>query len=163
MELWSTRRQAGLIWVKSPDVLVFCKYAYETYASIFRLVTDSRKRSALNACLESFFEKRRVVEEGDFRDRLQVLLTPLCSLCRCNKEDVLDRFSFVTRVMMRAVFKYFSARIRETSSKPIPVAPRIKDREDEVGHGFTHTVAPIHAHIYIHHVRPKPTISVVSC
>lgn len=133
MKLWDTRRQTGLIWVKSQDVLDFGKYMYRTYSSIFSDVTTNKKRSALNACLESFFVKKRVVEEGDFRDKLKVLLAPLCSLCSCNKENVLDRFSFVVGVMKRAVFDFFSQRVRDSSVKPIPASPRIKDREDEVG------------------------------
>ena len=35
MALWSTRRQAGLIWVKSPDSLAFCKYVQDVLTNFF--------------------------------------------------------------------------------------------------------------------------------
>ena len=129
MESWKVRRRAGLLWTKSPKVVDFCKYVYQTYAEIFTTVIENQYRDTLHRCLESFYLKKRVAELGVFRGKLQSLLSPLCSLCGCREDNVVDRFSFVHVLVVRAVFKYFGGQVRKTTTST-PCAPRIKDRED---------------------------------
>jgi len=68
-------------------------------------------------------------EEGAIRKELKTLLTPLCTDGSIG--NVVDTYSFVIRVLLKAIFEFFVSQVRK-----IPPAftqgPRIKDREDMV-------------------------------
>jgi hypothetical protein len=131
MKLWQTRRAAGLKWIESAEAQTYVKTLYNVYATIFAAVTAHHGSSTFVRCLESFFKQRRMREQGDLRDLLQTLLIPLCSSCGCTVDTVVDRMSFVTCQIKRAVFTYFGNQVRNTA-KSKPTSVRVKDREDEV-------------------------------
>lgn len=127
MTLWSVRRQAGLSWVKSDTAIEFAKSVYKQYASIFAATTKKQGRTDVGKCLEQFYMKRRIVEQGIIRVQLRQLLTPI----HTGGGDVVDSFSFVVRELLRSIFNFFGSQVRVRA--PTVMKPRFKDREDMVG------------------------------
>lgn len=117
------------MWVQSSQGYSFSKEVYKAYAAAFTSVTKDCVRNAFTNALELFFQKKRQKEEADLKMLLQTLLEPLCSPCICTVDNVVDTFSFVVHNLYRAVFNFFTSKVRKVPK--IKMSKRLKDREDD--------------------------------
>ena len=129
MQFWFTRRQRGITWTQSVSGLQFAKTVFQTYVEIFSSVTKDQSHSTFHLCLEKFYHLRRIKEQGDLRHLLQALLLPIGLSCGCTETNVVDKFSFVTGNLFRAVFDFFTIKVKKAPEVKAP--KRLKDREDD--------------------------------
>ena len=127
--LWLARRQIGLSWAQSNSGIQFAKTAYQAYARIFSAVIKDQSRSTFTRSLENFCQKRQDLERGELCQLQQALLLPIGLRCGCTEANVVDKFSFVTGNLLRAVFEFFSDNVRKVPDIKAP--KRHKDREDD--------------------------------
>ena len=129
IKLWQRRRQAGLQWVQSAQGYAFSRVVYKTYAAAFAAVTKDCAKNSFTRALELFYQQKRTKEETDLKMLLQTILEPLCSPCMCTEDNVVDTFSFVVHNLYRAVFNFFTSKVRKVPQIKMP--KRLKDREDD--------------------------------
>ena len=127
--LWQVRLKTGLSWVKSAAAHEFAKHLYKVHSDIFTSALKPQEdHTTITKCLDQYYYQRHMVEEGVIRDRLRELLIPFSVDCAVDG-DVVDCFSFITRVLLGAVFRFFVSQVRCCPLKA-NFAQRFKDRED---------------------------------
>ena len=128
--LWKVRRKTGLNWAKSVSAHEFAKQLYKVHVDIFTSALKQQNHTTINECLDQYYYHCKIAEEGVIRDQLRELLTPISADCAVDG-DVVDCFSFVTRVVLGAVFRFFASQVGVCPLKAAPTQ-RFKDREDMV-------------------------------
>ena len=158
--LWAVRRKTGLSWVKSVAAHEFAKQLYKVHTEIFTSVLKPQDHTTINKCLDQYYYQRIIAEAGVIRDQLRELLTLISADCAVDG-DVVDCFSFVTRPILRAVFRFFASQVRVCPLKST-LTQRFKDREDMVSRG----VDKSHTNLWFNIVfacRPKHITYAVVC
>ena len=123
MRMWVRRRADGMRWVTSRQGFEFAKRLYCEHATIFSSTIKSRAN--VKTALEQYYKERRNMEQCKMRQELEQLLKCIAT----GDDDVVDSFSFVVRVLLKAVFLFFREQVRSSPAAPAK-EPRFIDRED---------------------------------